>query len=115
MAKTQGALFSEKAQGTLANLLTYQGRKGFRHCHKKLTRVDPATASQLSGRTKFADAVTAWQALTAEQKATYNAAAVEIGGLSGYNYFIRLQMEAVVVTYKKFGSDTFGGGKYGGP
>lgn len=49
---------------------------------------NPRTVSQQSGRTKFGDAVRAWQALTSEQKQVYNLRTIE-KDLSGYNLFLR--------------------------
>jgi len=48
---------------------------------------NPQTIGQQSWRSSFADAVTAWQGLTAEQKAYYNQIATK-KSIQGYNYFI---------------------------
>lgn len=48
---------------------------------------NPRTAPQQSNRTKFAQAVSAWQELTAEQKESYNARA-KGKNYHGYNLFI---------------------------
>ena len=45
------------------------------------------SVAQQAGRTKFAAAITAWQALTENQKEVYNEKAIG-KQMSGYNYFI---------------------------
>lgn len=45
-------------------------------------------AALLANRTKFADAVAAWQALTAEQKKAYNGRVRRLR-MSGYNLFLK--------------------------
>lgn len=49
---------------------------------------NPQTVPQQANRQKFADAMTAWQALTAPEKTAYNKRARNIG-LFGRNLFIR--------------------------
>lgn len=49
---------------------------------------NPETVPQQANRQKFADAMTAWQALTAPEKTAYNKRARNIG-LFGRNLFIR--------------------------
>jgi len=49
---------------------------------------NPQTEAQQANRQKIADAVTAWQALTNEQKAVYNKKAIS-RRMSGYNLFIK--------------------------
>ncbi len=115
MAKTEGALFSNQARGTLAGIVTYQRNPKHAQAHKRLTRHDPETAAQLSQRSLFADAVSAWQALSEAEKDVYRNRASGTGGRSGYNIFLSEYTPTPPVTYKKFGTDVFGGGKYGGP
>lgn len=55
---------------------------------KFYTPTNPQTEAQQANRTKFANAMTAWQALTTEQKNAYNIRARNIG-LFGRNLFIR--------------------------
>lgn len=49
---------------------------------------NPQTEAQQANRQKIADAVSAWQALTDEQKDVYNKKALG-KGISGYNLFIK--------------------------
>lgn len=115
MAKTVGALLSREAHGTLAGVITYQSNPRNKQAHKRLTRHDPETAAQLSRRSLFAAAVSAWQALSEAQKDVYRERASDTGGRSGYNIFISEYTPAPPVTYHKFGTDYFGARKFGGP
>jgi len=115
MAKTEGQLLSERAYGTIGNILTYQGRKGFRHTHRKSTPRNPKSAAQVADRLLFANAVAGWQALTTEQKQVYNAMSAQYGNIPGFNVYIKLNKG--VITYRtKFGQSKFGeNAKFGGP
>ena len=55
---------------------------------KFYTPYNPQTEAQEANRQKFADAMTAWQALTTEQKNAYDIRARRIG-MFGRNLFIR--------------------------
>lgn len=55
---------------------------------KFYTPTNPRTVAQQANRNKFADAMTAWQALTAGDKAQYNKRAKK-KGMFGRNLFIR--------------------------
>lgn len=103
MAKTEGALFSERAKGTLARLITYQGRGSYRHAHKKLVRKDRNTAAQRGRRSLFTAAIAGWQGLTAPQKAEYNARGVPLK-LPGYNLYISEHM-VVISVHALFGEN----------
>ena len=113
MAKTEGALFSTGAHGTLAGVVTYQGSRKHAQAHKRLNRQDRQTASQLSRRSLFADAVAAWQALTEEEKEVYRARASESGGRSGYNIVLSEYTPAPPVTHAIFGQCRFGQVNFG--
>ena len=52
---------------------------------------DPQTTAQITQRTKFANAILAWQALTSEEKNVYNAMQYP-PRMTGFNRFIRLYM-----------------------
>ena len=115
MAKTEGQLFSLKAYGSIGNVLTYQGRKGFRHTHKKALPTNPKTSAQIADRLLFANAVAGWQALTTEQKAVYNAQSKQYGNIPGFNIYIKLNKSVVKYT-TRFGQAKFGANaKFGGP
>ena len=115
MAKTEGQLLSERAYGTIGNILTYQGRKGFRHTHRKSTPRNPKTAPQIADRLLFANAVAGWQALTTEQKQVYNNMSAQYGNIPGFNIFISLN-KSKLGQWTKFGQAKFGANaKFGGP
>ena len=115
MAKTKGALFSLQAQGTIAGILTYQGRKGFRHVHLKATPHDPKTTAQLADRAAFATVVAAWQALSDSEKKAYDVLGPKYGNRPGFNIYIKLN-KAEVGYWTKFGQAKFGmNKKFGGP
>jgi hypothetical protein len=113
MARTEGALFSEQARGTLADTITYQRNRKNPQAHKRLNRQDRRTASQLSQRSLFADAVAAWQALSEAQKDVYRARATGTGGRSGYNIFLSEYTPTPPVTHAIFGQVAFGSVKFG--
>jgi len=115
MAKTEGQLFSLKAMGTIGNVLTYQGRKGFRHTHKKALPTNPRTPAQIADRLLFANAVAEWQELNAAQKKVYNDMSARYGNIPGFNIYIKLNKGVVTYT-TKFGQAKFGANaKFGGP
>jgi 20S proteasome alpha/beta subunit len=115
MAKTKGALFSIDARGTIADLLTYQKVGAVRHVHKRLLRIDRQSAAQLSQRSAFSTAVSAWNDLSDEDKAAYALLAKAAGLVSGYHYYLRENI-GVSQEYYQFGQVQFGeNGKFGGP
>jgi alpha-ketoglutarate-dependent taurine dioxygenase len=113
MARTEGALFSEQARGTLADTITYQRNRKNPQAHKRLNRQDRRTASQLSRRSLFADAVAAWQALTEPEKEAYRIRASGTGGRSGYNIFLSEYTPAPPVQHAVYGENKYGEVKYG--
>jgi len=56
--------------------------------------VNPRTVKQQAWRSNFADAVLAWQNLTDEQKAYYNAKN-DRRGWSGYNYYLSCYLKSL--------------------
>ena len=115
MAKTEGQLLSVRAYGTIGNILTYQGRKGFRHTHKKATPRNPKSAAQIADRLLFANVVSIWQDMTTEQKQVYNNMSAQYGNIPGFNVFIKLN-KSKAQYWTKFGQAKFGATKkFGGP
>lgn len=115
VAKTEGQLLSVRASGSIGKILTYQGRKGFRHTHKKATPYNPKTSAQIADRLLFANVVAGWQTLTDEQKQVYNALGPEYGNITGFNVYIKLNKDRAQY-WTKFGEAKFGATKkYGGP
>lgn len=115
MAKTEGPLFSLKARGSLANLLTYQGRKWFDHVHKKSKPRNPQSASQTANREDFADAIDTWHLLTTSEKETYKEIGIHRNNIPGFNAFISIN-KGKTEYWTKFGACLFGEiSKFGGP
>lgn len=115
MAKTEGQLLSLRAYGTLGDVLTYQGRKGFRHTHKKATPRNPRTTAQVADRVAFAGAVSTWQGLTDTEKQAYNDLGTKYNNIPGFNVFIKLN-KGNTIYWTKFGESKFGATKkFGGP
>ncbi len=115
MAKTEGQLFSLKAMGTIGGVLTYQGRKGFRHTHKKALPTNPRTPAQIADRLIFANAVAGWQTLSPAEKESYNVLGPQHGNIPGFNVYIKLYK--LRFRYRtKYGQAKFGKiKKFGGP
>lgn len=107
MAKTKGALLSHDAQGTFADLLTYQKTGGVRHAHKKLQRKDPRSTGQLTRRASFQNIVSRWGLMTTSMKEVYNTRAKDAGFISGYHLYMS---EQIIYPYPhcKFGGGVFG-------
>lgn len=72
--------------GIYQSRMTQQGKKSFKL--RFYTPTNPQTAPQQANRAKFAAAMTAWKALTDEQKAPYTIRAKKLG-MFGRNLFIR--------------------------
>lgn len=115
MAKTKGQLLSLRAYGTLGNVLTYQGRKGFRHTHRKATPRNPRSAAQVADRVLWANAVAAWRKLTTAQKNYYEDLSEQYGNIPGFNVFMKLEKNYAGY-WTRFGEAKFGATKkFGGP
>lgn len=104
-----------RAAGSLGDVLTYQGRTGFRHVHIKARPTDPKSTTQTNNRLLFNRAVAAWGSLTDEEKGAYNIQGRIKGSIPGFNFFISLYMSKALF-WTKFGQAKFGyGHKFGGP
>jgi len=115
MAKTKGALFSLRASGTIGKLLTYQGRRFFRHCHKKALPTAATTAAQAADRALFALAVQAWHGLSPAEKTIYDVIGKGMKNIPGFNAYISIYKNRAKY-WTKFGQARFGTSKkFGGP
>lgn len=115
MAKTEGPLFSIKARGSIANILTYQGRRFFDHVHKKAKPRNPQSAIQEANRADFADAIDTWHLLTEAEKETYKELGKTKNNIPGFNAFISIN-KGKTEYWTKFGACLFGDiCKFGGP
>ena len=115
MAKIKGGLFSISARGSIADLITFQGRKHFEHVHKKPTPKNPQTTTQTANRTKFKETVATWHLLTSEEKQAYNIIGHKFGNIPGFNAFIKLSF-GTTTYWTRYSEDKFGANKkFGGP
>ena len=88
MVKLAGPLFSIEAQGTIGGAITYQKGFGKHRAMRVPTHRDAESAGQLTQRSLFLDAVAAWNALSAPEKAAYNTRAKFLQ-MTGYNLFVK--------------------------
>ena len=87
MARLIGAMLSLHASGTIAKTLTASTWKGIQYGRVRVKPANHKTVAQVAFRGVFADAVVAYQDLTApEMLAWYNLVAGQ--GLSGFNKFV---------------------------
>lgn len=84
---------SIRVVGKLKDKVLYYRRDGSYHERSYFIPVQPGTAPQVAWWNKFAAGVSAWQALTAEQKNEWNKKAYPLK-MSGFNYFMRKHLLA---------------------
>jgi len=92
VAKLKTPMLGLGASGTLADALTFQRRPGTSYVRKKPIPTDTRSPAQLAQRQKYRDAVTAWHALTAEEKAAWRG---QCPGLTAYQCFISSELKYV--------------------
>lgn len=92
MAKPDKPLLSLEARGTIADTLTFQKRGQLTIARKKPIPKDPRSPAQLAWRQVYRDAVTAWHALTAEEKEAWRGVCP---GLTAYQCFMRSELQYV--------------------
>lgn len=115
MAKITGGLLSENARGSIGGVITYQGRRTFRHVHIKSTPKDPQTAAQRYCRDRMAALVLQWQGLSTAEKQYYEDLSPQYNNNPGYNVFLTIKLKSAQM-WVKFGWVTFGtDGRFGGP
>ena len=115
MAKVKGPLLSQRAHGSIGDLITYQSRNIFQNCHRKATPTDRNSPAQISRREIFAAAILVWQSMTADEKEVYNAQGITYNNISGFNVFLKLKQDTAAY-WAKFGTVLFGTTKkFGGP
>lgn len=88
MTKLFKPLFSDKAQGTLADLLTYRAQKSGPSVGIRRRCVPRPSASQETRRDKFKSVCADWQALSSAEKQAYHDDAPS--GLNGFQYYLSL-------------------------
>ncbi len=92
MAKPKTPLLSFGARGTIADSLTFQKRGLATIARKKPIPENPRSVAQLAQRQVYHDAISAWHALTAEEKEAWRGVCP---GLSPYHCFMRSQLKYV--------------------
>ncbi|MBA7575048.1 hypothetical protein ES708_16864 [subsurface metagenome] len=92
MAKPKSPLLSLRARGTIADSLTFQKRGQDTTARKKPIPTDPKSEAQLAQRQLYRDAISAWRALTAEEKEAWRGVCP---GLSPYHCFMRSELKYV--------------------
>jgi hypothetical protein len=115
MSKIQGGLLSEHATGTVANILTFQGRRSFDHVHRKATPTDKKTTLQLRRREIFQLLIEKWQGLSDTVKQQYQTVSKLYNNNPGYNIFLTIELKKSNY-WAKFSWGKFGTAyKFGGP
>ncbi len=90
MAKPKSPLLSFGARGTIANSLTFQKRRQLTIAREKPIPTDPKSPAQLTQRQKYKDAVSAWHALTPEEKEAWRGVCP---GLTAYQCFMSSELK----------------------
>jgi len=87
MPNVKMPLLSAGASGTVADLLTFQKRKGKQKVRYQRKQKDANSTDQAPRRKLVSDGILAWRALSPAQQAAYNAL-VQGRHMSGYNLFL---------------------------
>ena len=95
MAKTQGALFSTVARGTLAHALTYQAHASLRRVIKAPDHADTNTPTQQTHRTLYLAACAYWGTLSEHSQEFYAYLGAQVG-VTGFNYCIGSYLDGFI-------------------
>ncbi len=79
--------FGVTFHGALGKSMIAEEWKGINYIKRYAVPRNPRTPRQQRGRSRFADAVRAWQVLAREERETYAREARDLG-CSGYNLFL---------------------------
>ncbi len=90
MSKLKAPFLSLGARGTISDTLTFQKRGQLTIARKKPIPTDPKSPAQLAQRQRYKDAVTAWHALTPEEKEAWRGVCP---GLTAYQCFMRSELK----------------------
>ena len=93
MAKPKTPLLSLGARGTIADSLTFQKRRQLTIAREKPIPTDPKSPAQLTQRQKYKDAVSAWHALTPEEKEAWRGVCP---GLTAYQCFMQAKIRELL-------------------
>lgn len=93
MAKVRGPLFSLDARGQFGDALLFRGGTRRTHVYQPADRArinqQPASTQQATVRQRFGEAVAAWRALAAPERAEWNTRALGTGrNVNGWNLFL---------------------------
>ncbi len=94
MAKPDKPLLSLGARGTISNSLTFQKRGKGHFAREKPIPTDPKSPAQLAQRQIYKDAVSAWHALTPEEKEAWRGVC---RGLTAYQCFIQAKIRELLL------------------
>lgn len=92
MVKLKVPLMSQKAQGTIGGILTYEDRQGQARVIKKPDHRDAKSAAQETNRSKYMDACAYWNGLHEHEKEFYNYLGHQVD-MTGFNYCVASYME----------------------
>ncbi len=92
MANVELNPIARSFKGRVGNLVVYKV-KDKTYVRNYVVPRNPDTEKQRENRFLFKDAVKAWQALSIEEKTTYNSLAIRRGRGRGYNLFLSLYMK----------------------
>jgi hypothetical protein len=113
MAKVHGPLFSENASGSVTPVLTFSVRNSGQQVRYQRKQKDRITAGRIVARANYSDAVVLWNLLSVSEKSDYNLLAIG-KHMTGYNYFLKLNIGALIsYTSFFFGEAFFGSCWYG--
>lgn len=96
MARVTGPLMSMSASGTIGKAITFAVWKGIAYVRKWFKPHNPQTAGQTAQRLIFSQAVDGWQDLDTAGKALWDDDANRPSGMSGFNYFMRVYINAML-------------------
>jgi hypothetical protein len=91
MALVQGPLMSMEASGTVGNTLTFAKWKGRPYVRNRVVPANPKSSGQLGIRAMLKFLGAAWTALSAPDRASYNADAAA-NSISAFNAYIAYNM-----------------------
>lgn len=107
MAKLDSPLYGDTATGTLANVLAYRRRQPIPCVARLPGRKSPPSGAQSEWRTRYRNAIFAWNNLTPAERLPYTT--TKPGNLTGFNFFLRMTLhpELSYFGYAIYGIDLF--------
>lgn len=94
MAKITGPLYSQKASGSIADVLTFSERKSGAQVRFQKKQADHITAGRAEVRGLYRLITARWRCMTSGEKAVYNSYVAENKlQMTGWDYFVKLCIE----------------------